>query len=130
MSNRDILAIDFAGRDAFAMIGEVGHDLMAVEIEIDPMLRGSTLGAPEKPPVKDARLPDIADWKRKMKAGNIDHMIEIRLSKRRGQRRPESNHPRPVGASVLGFGSSAHNATNHRAFQSSGRIEYFASFTL
>ena len=62
MRHRHVMAVDrIAGAAAPRAGDEMGDDLMAVEIEIDPFVRASPLGAAEQPAIKGARGGEIVD---------------------------------------------------------------------
>ena len=62
MRNRHVFAVDRVGRPGAHRFGrQMGDDLVAAKIEIDPALGASTLGAAEQPAVKGAGRGEIVD---------------------------------------------------------------------
>jgi hypothetical protein len=58
MPDRHVVAIDRAGAPVAGFVrGQVGDDLVAVEIEVDPGLGRAALGTAEQPAVEGARAP-------------------------------------------------------------------------
>jgi hypothetical protein len=51
----------------------VGDDLVAVEIEIDPIGGGTAFGTAEQIAVESARGGDVVNWKCKVKWGHRGH---------------------------------------------------------
>jgi hypothetical protein len=72
MGNRDIVAIDFVHRAIRCGIGalapgrEMGDNLMAMKIEVDPVRAGTAFGTTEKAPVEISRAGEIIDRESKM----------------------------------------------------------------
>ncbi|GKT15378.1 hypothetical protein AVHY2522_07935 [Acidovorax sp. SUPP2522] len=61
------MPVDGAARPVAAFFGgQVGDDLMAVEVEIDPLRSASAFRTAQKLPVESAGLRDVADGKSKM----------------------------------------------------------------
>jgi hypothetical protein len=67
MRNRDVVGINLVAVNYAGIRGKVGDDLMAVKVEIDPIVRTSALFATQDPAIKLARLVEVADRKCKMK---------------------------------------------------------------
>jgi hypothetical protein len=49
------------------------HDLMPEEVEIDPVIRGTTLPTAKQTAIESAGLCKVPDGKGKMKAGPLGH---------------------------------------------------------
>jgi len=64
------LAIQQVGARDAIFWSEMSNDLMAVEIEVNPIGRGAALRAAEHPAVKGTRLRQIANGKGEMKPGS------------------------------------------------------------
>jgi hypothetical protein len=64
MAHRNVVAIDRVGGLVAGVAGrQVRDDLVAVEVEIDPFVRGTPLGAAEQRAVEVARLLEAVDRK-------------------------------------------------------------------
>ena len=67
MRHGHVLAVDGIGRTAPHLLGrEMGDDLMAEQVEIDPMVGAAPFGAAEQPSVEAARGTEVVDRKGKM----------------------------------------------------------------
>ena len=50
-------------------LGEVGHDLVTIEVEIDPVRAGASLRAAKQATIEAAGFFEVTDGKGEMKAG-------------------------------------------------------------
>ncbi len=70
MAHRHLFAVDFVMRVRVRVFRrQVRHDLMTVEIEIDPFVARTTFFAAQQIAIEGARLGETADWKGEMKTG-------------------------------------------------------------
>ncbi len=74
MPDRDLFAVDRIGRPSLAKLGrQMGDDLMAEQIKIDPMIALPPRAAAQHAGVEGPRRLQFVDWKRKVKAGAVAH---------------------------------------------------------
>jgi len=70
MAYRHVVTIHGAGVAVSGLVrAQMGDDLMTVEIEIDPLRRGTAFGAAQQTAVKGARLGQVVHGKGEMKRG-------------------------------------------------------------
>src|SRR5690606_20764420 len=104
MRNGDVVAVDRVRRLGARMLGgEVRHDLMAVEIEVDPLVGAAPLGTPEQSAVEGTRRGEIVDREREMEGlhsippsfeRSDDRHAEVHSAKGADQRQGLNSPPR------------------------------------
>src|SRR5262245_9518233 len=81
--HRHLLAVDFVETRRPPRGIEMRDELMAEEVEVDPLVRAAALGTTEQPTVERARCGQIVNRNRKMEWG---HGCVTRRLGRRGSR--------------------------------------------
>ena len=79
MRHRHLLAVDRIGRArAHRVRREMGDDLVAVEVEIDPMVGAAAFGAAEQLAVEAPRGGEIVDRKGKVEGrkAHVAHLLD------------------------------------------------------
>src|SRR5207302_2661293 len=72
VAHRHVVAVDGAGGLMTDLPGgQVGDDLVAVEIEVDPVVAGAAFGAAEQAAVEGARLGQVTDGKGEVESWNV-----------------------------------------------------------
>ena len=72
MAHRDGLAVDRVRRRGARPAGrEVRDDLVAMEVEVDPVRRGAALGAAEHAAVESPCLGEVADGEGEVEARTV-----------------------------------------------------------
>ena len=67
MRHGHVLAIDRVGRaSSRRIVGKMRNDLVAVKIEVDPLLGASSFRAAQDLAIKAARRIEIVDWESEM----------------------------------------------------------------
>ncbi len=79
VGNRDIVAVDRVRQPHRVRVRRVqmGNQLVAVEIEVDPVVRGSTLGATEQTAVEGSRCVEVVDGDGEVEARMTGHRRRV-----------------------------------------------------
>ena len=85
VGHRHVVAVDRVGRPFGTPLDEVGDDLMAEQVEVDPVVGRAALWAPERLAVEPSRRDQVVDRERQVESGPLAHSCAV--SQHRGGQR-------------------------------------------